>query len=63
VSVSADGNRRWDPATLIGHMGHDKKVRDGRITFILARAIGDAFIARDVDLASVEDMLRHAFAE
>jgi len=62
VSVSADGNRRWDPATLIGHMGHDKKVRDGRITFILARAIGDAFIARDVDLASVEDMLRHAVA-
>ena len=62
VSVSAGGNRKWDPVTLIGHMGHDKKVRDGRVTFILARAIGDAFIARDVDMAAVEDMLRHAVA-
>ena len=62
LPASVGGNRRWDPATLIGHMGHDKKVRDGRITFILARAIGDAFIARDVDLAAVEDMLRDAVA-
>ncbi|MGB0632920.1 MAG: 3-dehydroquinate synthase [Alphaproteobacteria bacterium] len=62
TSVSAGGNRHWDPAALIGHMGHDKKVRNGRITFILARGIGDAFIAHDVDLAAVEDMLRHAVA-
>ena len=62
LPASVGGNRRWDPAALIGHMGHDKKVRDGRITFILARAIGDAFIARDVDLAAVEDMLRDAVA-
>lgn len=62
LPASVGGNRRWDPATLIGHMVHDKKVRDGRITFILARAIGDAFIARDVDLAAVEEMLRDAVA-
>ena len=62
LPASVGGNRRWDPATLIGHMGHDKKVRDGRITFILSRAIGDAFIARDVDLAAVEEMLRDAVA-
>ena len=62
VSVSAEGDRKWDPVALIGHMGHDKKVRNGRVTFILARAIGDAFIARDVDMAVVEDMLRRAIA-
>ena len=33
-------------------MGQDKKVRDGRIAFILARDIGEAFVARDVDLAA-----------
>ncbi len=60
VSVSADGNRQWNPATLIGHMCHDKKVENGRITFILARAIGEAFIARDVELDIVERMLTHA---
>ena len=32
-------------------MGQDKKVRDGRIAFVLARDIGEAFVARDVDLA------------
>ena len=60
VSVSAKVKRQWDPATLIGHMRHDKKIRDGRVAFILARAIGDAFVARDVELDVVEDMLAHA---
>ncbi len=42
---------------LVGLMMRDKKVADGRITFILARAIGEAFIARDIDLARVEALL------
>ena len=29
-------------------MGQDKKVKDGRLTFILARGIGKAFITQDV---------------
>ncbi len=33
---------------LIEHMAQDKKVRDGKVTFVLARAIGDAFLSRDV---------------
>ena len=28
-------------------MGKDKKVRDGRITLILPRRIGDAFVMKD----------------
>ena len=58
---SAQG-RRWDPATLVRHMGHDKKVRDGRVTFILARGIGDAFVSRDVNLDDVERLLKDALA-
>ncbi len=37
-----------DIETLMKLMAQDKKVRHGRLTFILARAIGEAFIARDV---------------
>jgi 3-dehydroquinate synthase len=33
---------------LVDLMGQDKKVRDGQLTFILARGIGDAFITREV---------------
>ena len=29
-------------------MAQDKKVRGGKLTFILARGVGEAFIARDV---------------
>ena len=29
-------------------MGQDKKVRDGKLTLILVRGIGEAFITRDV---------------
>lgn len=48
---------RFSPADLVRHMGKDKKVRDGRITLILARDIGDAFITRDVDRATLEAFL------
>lgn len=37
-----------DAETLVTLMGQDKKVRDGALTFILARGIGEAFIAHDV---------------
>ena len=38
-------------------MGKDKKVRDGRITLILARDIGDAFISREVERTTLEVFL------
>lgn len=51
------------PDALIDLMRQDKKVRDGAITFILARGIGRAFVARDVDLSAVRDVLSDALAE
>ncbi|MGE0659871.1 MAG: 3-dehydroquinate synthase [Reyranellaceae bacterium] len=56
------GQRRWDSAALIEHMMHDKKTRDGRLTFILARGIGRAFIARDVSVETVRGALDRALA-
>jgi 3-dehydroquinate synthase len=38
----------WSGEALIGHMAKDKKVADGKITFILARGIGDSFISQEV---------------
>ncbi|HUD51234.1 3-dehydroquinate synthase [Parvibaculum sp.] len=43
---------------LISLMGQDKKVVDGKLTFILARGIGEAFITRDVDSDVLRTLLR-----
>jgi 3-dehydroquinate synthase len=48
---------RPDPATLLAHMAHDKKARDGRLTFVLVRGIGSAFTTSDVQLAAVQALL------
>ncbi len=42
---------------LIHHMRQDKKMSGGRLPFILARGLGQAFVARDIDLADVERFL------
>jgi 3-dehydroquinate synthetase len=38
-------------------MAQDKKVKKGRLTFILARGIGESFIAPDVDSGDVRSFL------
>jgi len=43
----------WDAQRLVHHMRQDKKVAGGALTFILARAIGDAYVTRDVGEADV----------
>ena len=45
---------------LLHHMAQDKKVEAGKLTFILARGIGEAFIAKDVDAAAVRAVLDKA---
>ena len=39
-------------------MRQDKKVERGRLTFILARGIGESFIARDLQETSVLEFLK-----
>ena len=46
----------WSADELIDLMGQDKKVRGGKLTFVLVRGIGDAFITADIkrkDVAAV----------
>ena len=51
-----------DAATLRSIMGQDKKVIDGKLRFILARGIGDAFVADDVPDDVVLSVLNAALA-
>jgi len=46
-----------DPAALVRHIRQDKKASAGRVPFILARGIGQAFVAHDVELDEVEAFL------
>jgi 3-dehydroquinate synthase len=48
---------------LMRGIGQDKKVSRGRLTFILTRGIGAAFVARDVDPAAVEAFLADELAQ
>jgi len=45
---------------LLAHMGKDKKVRDGRITLILPRRIGDAYVMRDAQSDDLRAFLDEA---
>ena len=53
---------RWSPDMLLAHMLRDKKVENGAITFILARGIGQAFVAKDITTSDVRPVLERAIA-
>ena len=42
-----------DGAALVDHMRHDKKAEGTTLPFLLLRALGEAYVARDVDLADI----------
>jgi 3-dehydroquinate synthase len=57
------GNRRdWQAQRLIDHMRGDKKAEAGKLTFVLARGIGQAFVSRDVDEKVLHGLLDDAIA-
>ena len=53
----------FEPDELIRLMGQDKKVKDGRMTFVMARDIGQAFLTQDVDLTEVRGLLTEECGE
>jgi len=53
---------RADAANLMRLMAQDKKVREGRLTFILARGIGQAFVSREVEPETVLAFLERQIA-
>jgi 3-dehydroquinate synthase len=42
---------------LISHMAQDKKAQGGRLTFVLVKGVGQAFVAKGVDAAAVRGFL------
>jgi 3-dehydroquinate synthase len=59
TELSAIGLARKEDR-LLAHMGKDKKVRDGRITLILPRRIGDACVMRDARQEDLREFLAEA---
>ena len=55
IGLSGDAADR-----LLAHMGKDKKVRDGAITLILPRRIGDCFVMRDASRDRLREFLSEA---
>ena len=53
---------RADAQNLLRLMGQDKKVRAGKLTFILVKALGQAFVARDIPHAAVLAFLTEELA-
>jgi 3-dehydroquinate synthase len=61
-AIGGDNRRTWDSGRLIEHMRGDKKAADGKLTFVLARGIGQAFVTREVDEAALRGLLDDAIA-
>jgi 3-dehydroquinate synthase len=49
-------------AALVDHMRHDKKAEGTTLPFLLLRALGEAYMARDVDLADIAAFLDEELA-
>lgn len=62
VTIAEIDGPRPTVETLMHHIAQDKKVRGGRLTFILTRGIGQAFIADDVPPDTVKAFLERQTA-
>ena len=54
------GAGKWDPKVLVNLMRQDKKVRGGRLRFILTRGIGKAFLHEDLAAEEIQNFLEEA---
>lgn len=57
-AISDIAGTRPDPEVLLAAMSHDKKVKDGKLIFVLARRIGETFVTGDVPVQAVRDVLQ-----
>ncbi len=62
-ATAASLGRPFSAASLLAAMGRDKKMRDGRLGFVLVRGIGQAFTSRDVPADAVLAVLRESGCE
>lgn len=52
--------REWDIHAMMEHFTRDKKASDGKMTFVLVRGIGKAFVTQEVNAQDVLDVLAKA---
>lgn len=52
-----------DAQTLVNYMRQDKKASSGKLVFILARQIGDTFVAKDVAETDILEFMRKELQE
>jgi 3-dehydroquinate synthase len=57
LSSPLDIRPNWDTERLMEHFAHDKKTIEGKLTFILSRGIGQAFIETGVDRNFLREVL------
>jgi 3-dehydroquinate synthase len=60
--ASIAGSNGWNALALIDHMRHDKKVLQGRMRFVLARCVGEAFVTAEVEEDVVARVLKESLA-
>lgn len=61
-NMTGKGKGRPQLADIMRLMSQDKKVQDGRLTFILARDIGSTFVSRDIGREQTERFLASEIA-
>ena len=57
ASIGDIPGERPNADTLLSHMMHDKKAKDGKLTFVVVRGLGRAFLCSDVPLSAVRSVL------
>jgi len=62
TKISGIPQQGADADEFLRLMGQDKKVRGGKLAFILVRGIGDAFVSRDVAPDTVKAFLKREIA-
>jgi 3-dehydroquinate synthase len=62
TSIAAIPGTAPTPAALLKLMAQDKKVKGGRLVFVLVRGVGQAFLDRDVPMDRLTDFLKRACA-
>jgi len=58
ASLAEVSQTPFDADRLVRQMAQDKKAQGGKLTFILARGLGEAFVSKDVDPAAVTAFLK-----
>ncbi|MDP3175348.1 MAG: 3-dehydroquinate synthase [Phenylobacterium sp.] len=63
TSMAETRDKPYAVERLLEHMAQDKKAEGGALTFILARGLGQAFVARNVDANAIREFLKAEGAE